>query len=46
LPIHADYVGKVLETSRQDSINVELKEITGVDQVVIEHGKYPTLSSE
>jgi len=42
LPIHADYVGKVLETSRQDSINVELKEMTGVDQVVIEHGKYPT----
>ncbi len=42
LPIHADYVGKVLETSRQDSINVELKEMTGVDQVVIEHGKYPS----
>jgi len=46
LPIQADYVGKVLETSRQDSINVELKEMTGVDQVVIEHGKYPTFSSE
>ncbi|MBS3919154.1 MAG: bifunctional pyr operon transcriptional regulator/uracil phosphoribosyltransferase PyrR [Deltaproteobacteria bacterium] len=42
LPIQADYLGKVLETSRQDSINVELKEMTGVDQVVIEHGKYPT----
>ena len=41
LPIQADYVGKVLETSRQDSINVELKEMAGVDQVVIEHGKYP-----
>jgi pyrimidine operon attenuation protein/uracil phosphoribosyltransferase len=41
LPIHADYVGKVLETSRQDSINVELKELAGVDQVVIEYGKYP-----
>jgi pyrimidine operon attenuation protein/uracil phosphoribosyltransferase len=41
LPIHADYVGKVLETSRQDSINVELKEMTGIDQVVIEYGKYP-----
>lgn len=41
LPIHADYVGKFLETSRQDSINVELKELTGVDQVVIEYGKYP-----
>jgi len=45
LPIHADYVGKILETSRQDSINVELKEITGVDQVIIEYGKYP-ISSE
>ncbi|MBM4306663.1 MAG: bifunctional pyr operon transcriptional regulator/uracil phosphoribosyltransferase PyrR [Deltaproteobacteria bacterium] len=44
LPIHADYVGKVLETSRQDSINVELKEITGMDQVIIEHGKYPSSS--
>jgi pyrimidine operon attenuation protein/uracil phosphoribosyltransferase len=43
LPIHADYVGKVLETSRQDSINVELKEMAGVDQVVIEYGKYPHL---
>ncbi|MBM4338517.1 MAG: bifunctional pyr operon transcriptional regulator/uracil phosphoribosyltransferase PyrR [Deltaproteobacteria bacterium] len=41
LPIHADYVGKVLETLRQDSVNVELKEMTGVDQVIIEHGKYP-----
>ena len=41
LPIQADYVGKMLETSRQDSINVELKELTGVDQVVIERGKYP-----
>jgi pyrimidine operon attenuation protein/uracil phosphoribosyltransferase len=42
LPIQADYVGKMLETSRQDSINVELKELAGVDQVVIERGKYPT----
>ncbi|MEW6376464.1 MAG: bifunctional pyr operon transcriptional regulator/uracil phosphoribosyltransferase PyrR [Thermodesulfobacteriota bacterium] len=41
LPICADYVGITLETSRQDSINVELKELTGVDQVVIEYGKYP-----
>ncbi len=41
LPIHADYVGKFLETSRQDSIHVELRELTGVDRVVIEHGKYP-----
>jgi pyrimidine operon attenuation protein/uracil phosphoribosyltransferase len=42
LPIQADYIGKMLETSRQDSINVELKELAGVDQVVIERGKYPT----
>jgi pyrimidine operon attenuation protein/uracil phosphoribosyltransferase len=42
LPIQADYVGKMLDTSRQDSINVELKELAGVDQVVLERGKYPT----
>ncbi len=42
LPIQADYVGKTLETSRQDSIHVELKEVAGVDQVVIEYGKYPS----
>jgi len=41
LPIQADYVGKMLETSRQDSIDVELKELAGVDQVVIDRGKYP-----
>ncbi len=40
LPICADYVGKYLETSRQDSINVELKEMSGVDRVVVDHGKY------
>ena len=41
LPIEANYVGKRFETSRQDSVNVELKELAGVDQVVIEYGKYP-----
>jgi pyrimidine operon attenuation protein/uracil phosphoribosyltransferase len=41
LPICADYVGKTLEVSRQDSVNVELKELLGVDQVVIEFRKYP-----
>jgi pyrimidine operon attenuation protein/uracil phosphoribosyltransferase len=41
LPIHADYVGKILETSKQDSVNVELKELVGIDQVVIEYDKYP-----
>jgi pyrimidine operon attenuation protein/uracil phosphoribosyltransferase len=41
LPICADYIGRTLETSRKDSVNVELKELAGVDQVVIEYGKYP-----
>jgi pyrimidine operon attenuation protein/uracil phosphoribosyltransferase len=41
LPIQADYVGKMLETSRQDSVDVELKELAGVDQVVLERGKDP-----
>jgi pyrimidine operon attenuation protein/uracil phosphoribosyltransferase len=41
LPICADFVGGALETSKTDSINVELKELAGVDQVVIEYGKYP-----
>lgn len=41
LPICADYVGKIIETSRQDSVNVELKELTGMDQVIIDYGKYP-----
>jgi len=40
LPIHADYIGKILETSKQDSVNVELKELVGIDQVIIEYGKY------
>ncbi len=41
LPICADYIGRTLEISRQDSVNVELKELAGIDQVVIEYGKYP-----
>jgi len=32
-----------LETSRQDSVDVELKELAGIDQVVIERGKYPNV---
>jgi len=43
LPIRADYVGKTLETSRQDSVNVELKELAGVDQVLVDYGKYPNI---
>jgi pyrimidine operon attenuation protein/uracil phosphoribosyltransferase len=41
LPICPDYVGKALPTSRADSINVELVELAGRDQVVIDHGRYP-----
>ncbi len=41
LPICANYVGKILETSKHDSINVELKELAGIDRVIIEHNKYP-----
>jgi len=47
LPICADYIGKTLETSRQDVVNVELKELAGTDRVIIEQGEYPTeVSSE
>lgn len=41
LPICANYVGKTLEVTQQDSVNVELKELAGIDQVVIEYRKYP-----
>ena len=41
LPICDNYIGRTLEISRQDSVNVELKELAGIDQVVIEYGKYP-----
>ena len=41
LPISPDYVGITLQTSKQDSINVELKEVTGTDQVIVEYGIYP-----
>jgi len=35
LPIRADYVGKNLPTSRSEIVEVRLKEIDGVDEVVI-----------
>jgi pyrimidine operon attenuation protein/uracil phosphoribosyltransferase len=35
------YMGKTLEIARRDSVHVELKELAGVDQVVIEYGRYP-----
>jgi pyrimidine operon attenuation protein/uracil phosphoribosyltransferase len=36
LPIRADYVGKNLPTSREQSVSVHLSEIDGVDEVLIE----------
>lgn len=35
LPIRADYVGKVLPTSRKELVQVRLKEADGVDEVLI-----------
>ncbi len=35
LPIRADYVGKVLPTSRKELVQVRLKEVDGVDEVLI-----------
>ena len=35
LPIHADYVGKNVPTSRSEMINVRLTDVDGVDQVTI-----------
>ncbi len=36
LPIKADYVGKNVPTSRQETISVRMVEIDGIDEVVIE----------
>jgi len=38
LPIKADYVGKNLPTSRQQSVQVRLAEVDGADEVLIEDG--------
>ena len=35
LPIRADFVGKNLPTSKNENVNVRLKEIDGIDEVVI-----------
>ena len=35
LPIRADYVGKNVPTSSREKIDVQLKEIDGVDKVLI-----------
>jgi pyrimidine operon attenuation protein/uracil phosphoribosyltransferase len=39
LPIKADYVGKNVPTSLQQSVQVRLAEIDGVDEVVLEEGE-------
>lgn len=36
LPIKADYVGKNVPTSRQQSVQVHLRELDGVDEVLLE----------
>ena len=36
LPIRADYVGKNIPTSKEESVRVHLAEIDGVDEVLIE----------
>jgi pyrimidine operon attenuation protein/uracil phosphoribosyltransferase len=38
LPIKADYVGKNLPTSHEQSVQVRLKEIDGHDEVMLEEG--------
>jgi pyrimidine operon attenuation protein/uracil phosphoribosyltransferase len=39
LPIRADYVGKNVPTSRQESVQVRLEEIDGLDEVAVEGGE-------
>jgi pyrimidine operon attenuation protein / uracil phosphoribosyltransferase len=36
LPIKADYVGKNIPTSRQESVQVRVQELDGTDEVVIQ----------
>jgi pyrimidine operon attenuation protein/uracil phosphoribosyltransferase len=38
LPIKADYVGKNLPTSSEESVQVRLLEVDGQDEVVLEGG--------
>ena len=39
LPIKADYVGKNLPTSREESVQVHLQESDGSDEVLLEEGR-------
>jgi len=43
LPIRADYVGKNIPSSRDEEIQVQLKEIDGIDEVSIISGLKPSL---
>jgi len=36
LPIKADYIGKNVPTSRRETVHVRLKDVDGIDEVVIE----------
>lgn len=38
LPIHADYAGRKVETTRADKVNVLMEERDGTDEVVLQHG--------
>jgi len=35
LPIHPDFVGKVIPTARKENVGVEVLEVDGVDRVII-----------
>lgn len=37
LPIHADYVGRAVETTRAEKVNVLMEERDGRDEVVLQH---------
>jgi pyrimidine operon attenuation protein/uracil phosphoribosyltransferase len=39
LPVKADYVGKNVPTSRQESVEVKLQELDGMDEVVVKAGE-------
>ncbi|MBI5683363.1 MAG: bifunctional pyr operon transcriptional regulator/uracil phosphoribosyltransferase PyrR, partial [Deltaproteobacteria bacterium] len=39
LPIRPDYVGKNVPTSMQEDVKVHLKEIDGIDEVIVEESK-------
>ena len=41
LPIKADYVGKNVPTSREESVQVKLRELDGVDEVVLQGRSEP-----